>query len=88
MWNGPEWEHLNGKGCWYCAWEKPVVKLGSIAVCFSCLTRVFPGWGDGRISGWLIRQTEQHLVWVSNQTKKAKKAQMKRDMAKVMEWLG
>lgn len=61
MWEGPEWDHLWGRGCWYCPYEAPVVRLGrdvDRAACFSCLCRVFPGWGDQEVRDWLVRQAE------------------------------
>ena len=59
MWAGPEWKPFYGVGCWYCPWERPIVKLGHSAVCFTCLCRAFPEWPDEQVSDWLIRQAEK-----------------------------
>jgi len=87
IWSGSEWKHLYGKGCWYCPWEPPVVKLDHVAVCFSCFCRAFPGLADDQVGDWLMRQVEQSVELAKRQTKEAKEARFERDMAAVMEWL-
>ncbi len=87
LWIGPEWEHLKGHGCWYCPWEKPVVRLSNTWMCFSCLCRAFPGWADGNVGAWLIRQSEQAVVYAEAHTKEALEARFERDMKAVTEWL-
>ena len=62
MWVGPEWRWLDGQGCWFCSWERPVVRLSHTRICFSCLSRSFPGWPDQRVAEWLIRQAAARLA--------------------------
>jgi len=62
MWSGPEWDWLFGRGCFFCAWEAPVVRLSHTRCCFSCLCRSFPGWPDEWIRDWLLRQAAERLV--------------------------
>lgn len=59
MWTGSEWRWLKGKGCWYCPWETPVVRLPHVRICFSCLCRAFPGWSDHQVRQWLVHQVEK-----------------------------
>ena len=59
MFQGPEYNHLYGKGCWYCPWEAPVVRLSNTRMCFSCLVRAFPEWADDQVAGWLLQQAER-----------------------------
>ena len=96
-WHDPENQARDGKGCWVCHVNPPVVWLDlrdgwdrfgvrftgrPYALCLECLGRWFPGWGAERVLDWLVCQTERGVAW-----KQGAEARVKRNEESLREWM-